>query len=69
MKAGKRSLAIDIRNPECAAIVRTLARTADIFIENFRPVLPLPMIANTFETVSRRRSRCSGRNRDGGAGR
>ena len=37
MNAGKRSLAIDIRAPEGAAAVRELARTADVFIENFRP--------------------------------
>ena len=37
LNAGKRSLAIDIRTPEGAAQVRALARTADVFIENFRP--------------------------------
>ena len=37
LNAGKRSLAIDIRQPEGAKIVRTLAATADVFIENFRP--------------------------------
>src|SRR5260370_26986073 len=28
---------VDIRQPEGADIVRALARTADVFIENFRP--------------------------------
>ena len=37
MNAGKRSLALDIRAPEGAAAVRELARSADVFIENFRP--------------------------------
>ncbi len=37
LNAGKRSLAVDIRQPEGAALVRELARTADVFIENFRP--------------------------------
>lgn len=35
--AGKRSLALDIRMPEGAAVVRSLVLTADVFIENFRP--------------------------------
>ena len=37
LNAGKRSLAIDIRTPEGAQAVRGLARTSDVFIENFRP--------------------------------
>ncbi len=37
MNAGKRSLAVDIRSPEGAELVRSLALTADVFIENFRP--------------------------------
>lgn len=37
LNAGKRSLAVDIRTPEGAQLVRSLARTADVFIENFRP--------------------------------
>jgi crotonobetainyl-CoA:carnitine CoA-transferase CaiB-like acyl-CoA transferase len=37
LNAGKRSLAVDIRTPEGADLVRELARTADVFIENFRP--------------------------------
>ena len=37
LNAGKRSLAIDVRRPEGADVVRSLARTADVFIENFRP--------------------------------
>jgi crotonobetainyl-CoA:carnitine CoA-transferase CaiB-like acyl-CoA transferase len=37
LNAGKRSAAIDVRTAEGAAAVRELARTADVFIENFRP--------------------------------
>lgn len=37
LNAGKQSLAVDIRTAEGAAIVRDLAREADVFIENFRP--------------------------------
>ena len=37
LNAGKRSLAVDIHAPESAQAVRELARTADVFIENFRP--------------------------------
>jgi crotonobetainyl-CoA:carnitine CoA-transferase CaiB-like acyl-CoA transferase len=35
--AGKRSLALDIRTPEGAELVRSLALSCDVFIENFRP--------------------------------
>lgn len=37
LNAGKKSFPVDIRQPEGAALVRDLARTADVFIENFRP--------------------------------
>lgn len=37
LNAGKRSLAVDIRTPGGAQAIRSLARTADVFIENFRP--------------------------------
>ena len=37
LNAGKRSLAVDIRTGEGATAVLELARTADVFIENFRP--------------------------------
>ena len=37
MNAGKKSLAIDIRTPEGSEAIRTLAKNADVFIENFRP--------------------------------
>ena len=37
LNAGKRSLAVDIRQAEGAELVRSLAATADVFIENFRP--------------------------------
>lgn len=33
---GKRSIALDLKHPEGAAIVRKLAERADVFIENFR---------------------------------
>ncbi|MGD0189233.1 MAG: CoA transferase [Rhizomicrobium sp.] len=33
----KRAIAVDIRRPEGAAVVRRLAKTADVFVENFRP--------------------------------
>jgi crotonobetainyl-CoA:carnitine CoA-transferase CaiB-like acyl-CoA transferase len=37
LNAGKRSLAMDIRTSQGAEVIRSLARTADVFIENFRP--------------------------------
>jgi crotonobetainyl-CoA:carnitine CoA-transferase CaiB-like acyl-CoA transferase len=37
LNAGKKSLAIDIRTSGGARIVRELAKTVDVFIENFRP--------------------------------
>ncbi len=37
LNAGKQSLAVDIRTPEGADIIRKLAATVDVFIENFRP--------------------------------
>lgn len=37
LNAGKRSLAADIRSGAGADTIRALARTADVFIENFRP--------------------------------
>jgi crotonobetainyl-CoA:carnitine CoA-transferase CaiB-like acyl-CoA transferase len=37
MNAGKRSLAVDIRDEAGAQAVRDLTRSADVFIENFRP--------------------------------
>ena len=37
LNAGKRSFAADVRTSEGAQLVRTLALSADIFIENFRP--------------------------------
>lgn len=37
LNAGKRSFAVDIRTHEGAQLVRSLAATADVFIENFRP--------------------------------
>nr|WP_158746358.1 CoA transferase [Acidisphaera sp. L21] len=37
MNANKRSLALDLRQPDAIEIVRRLAKTADIVWENFRP--------------------------------
>jgi crotonobetainyl-CoA:carnitine CoA-transferase CaiB-like acyl-CoA transferase len=37
LNAGKRSLATDIRSAAGAEAIRALARSADVFIENFRP--------------------------------
>lgn len=37
LNRGKRSLAADLRTPEGVDIVRRLARTADVVIQNFRP--------------------------------
>ena len=34
---GKRSLAIDLKHPDGLAVARRLARTADVFVESFRP--------------------------------
>jgi alpha-methylacyl-CoA racemase len=34
---GKRSIAVDLKHPEGAALVRTLAARADVLIEGFRP--------------------------------
>ena len=33
----KRSLAIDLASPRGAAAIRKMARTADVFVENYRP--------------------------------
>jgi CoA:oxalate CoA-transferase len=35
--AGKRSITVDLRDPDGCALVRRLAATADIVLENFRP--------------------------------
>lgn len=37
LNAGKQSLAVDIRTPEGAELIRKLAASVDVFIENFRP--------------------------------
>jgi len=37
INAGKKSLAIDLRHPRMKTVVLELARTSDVFIENFRP--------------------------------
>lgn len=33
----KRGIAVDLKAPECRALVQRLARTADVVVENFRP--------------------------------
>ncbi len=40
MNRNKRSLAIDLKNPDGIAIIRKLAETADIVVENFRGGVP-----------------------------
>jgi crotonobetainyl-CoA:carnitine CoA-transferase CaiB-like acyl-CoA transferase len=40
MNRNKRSLALDLKNPEGIAIVKKLAATADILVENFRGGVP-----------------------------
>jgi formyl-CoA transferase len=37
MNRNKRAIAVDVTQPAGAEVVRTLAREADIFVENFRP--------------------------------
>jgi crotonobetainyl-CoA:carnitine CoA-transferase CaiB-like acyl-CoA transferase len=37
LNAGKRSLALDLKHPEGAEILRALAREADVLLESFRP--------------------------------
>jgi crotonobetainyl-CoA:carnitine CoA-transferase CaiB-like acyl-CoA transferase len=37
MNRNKRAIALDLRRPEAAEVVRRLVRDADVFIENFRP--------------------------------
>lgn len=37
LNKGKRSVALDIRNPAAAGVVRRLARTADVLVESARP--------------------------------
>ena len=37
MNRGKRDLAVDLKKPEGVEIVRRLAKTADVFVQNYRP--------------------------------
>ena len=37
LNTGKKSLVLDLKRPEAVAIVRRLAATADVLVENFRP--------------------------------
>ena len=42
---GKRSLAVDLKHPEGLAVVRRLARDADVFVESFRPGVAVRLVA------------------------
>src|SRR6202521_2836661 len=37
LNAGKKSVVLDLKSPAAAAAIRTLAASADILVENFRP--------------------------------
>src|SRR5437660_3536132 len=37
LNAGKRNVSIDLKAPGGAEVIARLARTADVFLENFRP--------------------------------
>src|SRR5689334_14219827 len=37
LNTGKKSLVLDLKRPEAVAVVRRLAETADVVVENFRP--------------------------------
>ena len=37
INGGKKSVAMDLKHPRCLAMLQALVRTADVFIENFRP--------------------------------
>jgi crotonobetainyl-CoA:carnitine CoA-transferase CaiB-like acyl-CoA transferase len=37
MNRGKRDLAVDLKRPEGVALVRRLVKTADVFVQNYRP--------------------------------
>jgi len=37
MNRGKRGLVVDLKRPEGVEIIRRLARTADVFVQNYRP--------------------------------
>jgi crotonobetainyl-CoA:carnitine CoA-transferase CaiB-like acyl-CoA transferase len=37
MNRGKRDLAVDLKQPEGVALVRRLVKTADVFVQNYRP--------------------------------
>ena len=51
LNAGKHSIALDLKQPAAVQIVRQLVATADILVENYRPILFLlsnPVFVNTF---------------------
>jgi crotonobetainyl-CoA:carnitine CoA-transferase CaiB-like acyl-CoA transferase len=58
---GKRSLAIDLKRPDGLAVVRRLARGADVFVESFRPGVAarLGLDEPTLRADSRRLIYCS----------
>ncbi len=37
---GKRALALDLKQPEGLAVLRRMVESADVFVENFRPLVP-----------------------------
>src|SRR5690606_38694447 len=37
LNAGKRSIALDLKNPDAAAVARRLAALSDVVVENYRP--------------------------------
>lgn len=53
LNAGKRSVALDVRVPECAGIVDDLLETADFFVENSRPG-SLARYSLDYESIHRR---------------
>lgn len=52
MNCGKRSVAMDLRRPECQEIARRLAARSDILVESFRPGV-MARFGLGYETVSR----------------
>ena len=61
LNAGKRSLALDLKNPEALVAVRALAGQADVVLENFRPGVMdrLGLGQETLRRLNRRLVYCS----------
>src|SRR5438445_2096401 len=51
LNAGKRSLVLDLKNPEAVAVARELATSCDVVMENFRPGV-MKRFGLGFETLS-----------------